>query len=125
MPTRKDSRLDDGFPAFWKRFKAAVISRDKKAVAALSKFPIGMSNGASNVSNGAELGRRFSEVFAQDTNAAVCFAAKEPVADIESAGRYTIACPNKDDNFVVYEFELNQKEWKFIHREFPTKCGCR
>jgi hypothetical protein len=115
----------DAFPAFWQKFKAAVLTRDKKAVAALTRFPIGVSNGAPIIQSSAELSRRFSEVFDQDTNAAQCFAKTEPTADTESPDRYTVTCPNKDDNFVVYEFERTQQGWKFIHRQFPTKCGCR
>ena len=115
----------DDFTAFWKKFKAAVISRDQKRVAALSRFPLTMSNGAANIANRGELARRFGDLFDRDTNAAQCFASKEPAIDTESANRYAIACPNKDDNFVVYEFERSGAGWKFIHREFPTKCGCR
>ncbi len=124
MGARDTHHIND-FPAFWQKFKAAVISRDKKSVATLSRFPIGMSNGASDIPNRAELGRRFGEVFDRDTNAAQCFAVKEPALDTESADRYTITCPNVADNFVAYEFERTQKEWKFVHRQFPTKCGCR
>src|SRR6267378_4824759 len=101
----------NGFPAFWGKCKSAVISRDKKTVAALSSFPIGMSNGVSNIANSGELSRRFGEVFDQDTNAAKCFSVKEPAVDTETPDRYTVTCPNKDDNFVVYEFERTQKEW--------------
>jgi hypothetical protein len=125
MPVRHDSQRGDGFPAFWQKFKTAVISRDKKTVAALSRFPIGMSNGAADIPNRAELGRRFGEVFDQDTHAAQCFAVKEPAMDTESADRYTVTCPNVGDKFVAYEFERTRKEWKFVHRQFPTKCGCR
>jgi len=125
MAGRNFSRRTDDFPAFWKKFKSAVISRDKKTIAALSRFPISMSNGVSNISNSAELGRRFGEVFDQDTNAAQCFAETEPTADTESPDRFIVTCPNKGDNFVVYEFEQTKVGWKFIHRQFPTKCGCR
>ena len=115
----------NGFPAFWIKFKLAVINRDKKTVVALSRFPVTMSNGARRISDAAEFRRRFEEVFDRDTNAAQCFADKEPSIDTENSNRYSIACPNKDDNFVVYEFERSDKDWKFVHREFPTKCGCR
>ena len=81
--------------------------------------------GAANIANRGELARRFGDLFDRDTNAALCFTNKEPTIDTESANRYAIACPNKDDNFVVYEFERSRAGWKFIHREFPTKCGCR
>jgi len=113
------------FPAFWGKFKSAVISRDKKTVAALSRFPIGMSSGASNIANSRELSRRFSEVFDQDTNAAKCFLTTAPTADTERPERYTVVCPNKGDSFVAYEFERVHDDWKFVHRQFPTNCSCR
>ena len=124
-PAHNFAQPTDDFSAFWGKFKAAVIARDKKTVAALSRFPLTLSNGATNIADRGELARRFGDLFDRDTNAAQCFASKEPAIDTESANRYAIACPNKDDNFVVYEFERSRAGWKFIHREFPTKCGCR
>ncbi|PYS24676.1 MAG: hypothetical protein DMF72_04380 [Acidobacteria bacterium] len=125
MAGRNSAQPNDEFRAFWARFKTAVIAKDKKTVAALSRFPLTMSNGAANIADRAELARRFGDLFERDTNAAQCFASKEPTIDTESSNRYSIACPNKDDNFVVYEFERSGTDWKFVHREFPTKCGCR
>jgi hypothetical protein len=122
---RVGSRSDDGFPAFWIRFKTAVIAGDKKAVAELSKFPIGVAEGVPDIHASAELNRRFDDLFNKQTNAAQCFATKEPTKDTESQNRFTVVCPNKLDNFVVYEFENTKHGWRFIHRQFPTKCRCR
>lgn len=119
------SQTTDTFPAFWREFKRTVISRDEQSVIRLTKFPIGISNDAKPVQNRAEMKRRFSEIFDQHTNAAKCFSEREPSQDTESPNRYTISCPNKDDNFVVYEFERTNSGWKFVHRQFPTKCSCR
>jgi hypothetical protein len=124
-PGHNSAQHTDNFPAFWGKFKSAVISRDKKTVAALSRFPIGMSNGASNIANNRELARRFSEVFDQDTNAAQCFLNTAPTVDTERPERYTVVCPNKGDSFVAYEFERVHDDWKFVHRQFPTNCTCR
>jgi hypothetical protein len=121
----RDTQPTDGFPAFWEKFRSAVISRDKKAVAALSRFPIGMSNEVPAISNSRDLSRRFAEVFDQDANAAACFARTEPTADTESRDRYAISCQSNADNFVAYEFERTPQGWRFVHRQFPTKCGCR
>ena len=125
MAGRNPSQRNDSFSAFWKEFKNAVITRNKKAVAALSRFPVGVSVGVPSIESSTDLSRRFAEVFDQDTNAAQCFAKTEPTADTESQDRFSITCPNKEDNFVVYEFEQTKMGWRFIHRQFPTKCGCR
>jgi hypothetical protein len=125
MPARKDSQRNNDFPAFWQKFKSAVIRRDPKSIAALSRFPIGMSNDVPAISHSRELSRRFAEVFDRDANAAACFARTEPTADTESGDRYAISCQSNADNFVAFEFERTPHGWKFVHRQFPTKCGCR
>jgi hypothetical protein len=119
------SRTDDSFLVFWKKFKTAVIRRDRKAVAKLSKFPIAVADGVPSIQNSAELSRRFSDLFNRQTDAAQCFATKQPVPDTESPDRFTVVCPNEKDVFVAYEFERTDLGWRFIHRKFPTNCGCR
>lgn len=105
----------DGFKAFWQKFRAAVARADKEAVAGLSKFPVGMSYGIRSIRNGAELRRRYREVFNEQTNAAQCFARKEPEKDAENRGRYTVACPNEAGHeVVIYEFERTRAGWKFV-----------
>jgi hypothetical protein len=122
---RNFSRSDDSFLSFWRQFKTAVIRRDRKAVARLSRFPLAVAEGVPNIQNSAELSRRFSELFNRQTDAAQCFATRQPTADTESSNRFTIVCPYEKDVFVAYEFERTQLGWKFIHRQFPTNCGCR
>jgi hypothetical protein len=103
------------FNAFWQKFKTGVIMGDKEAVAALSKFPIGMSYGIRSIKNKAELSRRFKDVFNKQSNAARCFAKKEPEKDADNAKRFSVACPNEaGDDVVVYEFELTGSGWKFV-----------
>ena len=119
------AQKDDSFFSFWRRFKTAVIQRDKKAVARLSTFPLAVADGVPNIQNSAELNRRFGELFDRQTNAAQCFVTKQPSVDTESPDRFTIVCPNEKDIFVAYEFERTPKGWRFIHRLFPTNCGCR
>jgi hypothetical protein len=109
------AQSNDAFNAFWQKFKTGVIRGDKKAVAALSKFPIGMSYGIRSIKNNAELSRRFKEVFNQQTNAAQCFSRKEPEKDADNAKRFSVACPNEaGDDVVVYEFEFTRASWKFV-----------
>lgn len=119
------SQRDDSFQLFWRKFKTAVIRRDRNAVARLSTFPIIVAEGVPKIQNSEELSRRFSDLFDRQTNAAQCFSTKEPTADTESPDRFTIVCPSERDIFVAYEFERTQKGWKFIHRLFPTACRCR
>lgn len=111
----RGSTRDAASDAFWRKFKAAVVGGDKRAVAALSKFPIGMSYGIRSVRNRADLLRRYREVFSEQSDAAKCFAGKQPEADREDPKRFTVACPNEaGDEVVIYAFELTRAGWKFV-----------
>jgi hypothetical protein len=73
-----------------------------------------MSYGIRSIKNKAELIRRYREVFNKQTNAAQCFARKEPEKDAQNPKRFSVACPNEaGDDVVVYEFELTKIGWKF------------
>jgi hypothetical protein len=101
------------FKTFWEKFKTAVINSDKNAVASLSKFPIGMSYGIRSIKSKPELLRRYKEVFSTQTDAAKCFAAKQP--EQENPRKYTVACPDAGGNeVVIYEFERGAAGWKFV-----------
>ena len=105
------AQATDSFNAFWDQFKTAVIKGDKETVAALSRFPIGMSFGISSIRNKAQLLRRYREVFNQQTNAAKCFEKKSPEKD---RAKYSIACPDEAGNeVVIYAFERTKTGWKF------------
>jgi len=106
---------DADFKTFWGKFKTAVINSDKNAVAGLSKFPIGMSYGIRSIKTKAELIRRYKEVFSQQTDAAKCFATKEPERDSTNSRKYSVACPDAAGNeVVIYEFERGAAGWKFV-----------
>ena len=108
-------QTNDGFTTFWLKFRMAVIRGDKKAVAALSKFPIGMSYGIRSIKGPAELGRRYRDLFNEQTDAAKCFAKKEPEKEEGKAARYSVACPDAAGNeVVVYQFERTKTGWKFV-----------
>jgi len=108
-------RGNAGFPAFWQKFKAAVIAGNKETVAGLSRFPIGMSYGIRSIKTSAELRRRYRELFMEQTNAVKCFAKKEPEPDADNPKHFSVACPDKAGNeVVVYEFELTRAGWKFV-----------
>ena len=106
---------NNDFKVFWGKFKPAVINSDKNTVASLSKFPIGMSYGIRSIKTKAELIRRYKEVFSQQTDAAKCFAVKEPEKDSTNSRNYSVACPDAAGNeVVVYEFERGVGGWKFV-----------
>lgn len=108
-------KRDDALEMFWRRFKFAVISGDKSAVAGLSQFPIGMSYGIRSIENKTDLKRRYREVFNQQTDAAQCFTIKKPVEDADNAKRCTVGCPDAAGNeVVIYEFEQTKSGWRFV-----------
>ena len=106
---------DDEFKIFWEKFKAAVIKGDKPAVAGLSRFPVGMSYGIRSIRNRAELSRRYREVFNKQTDAAKCFATKEPEKDETNPRKFYVACPDEAGNeVVIFEFERGRTGWRFV-----------
>lgn len=108
-------QTDNDFKLFWEKFKTSVINSDKNAVASLSKFPIGMSYGIRSIKTKTEFLRRYKELFNKQTDAAKCFAAKEPERDSANARKYSVACPDAAGNeVVIYEFELRAGVWKFV-----------
>ena len=101
--------------AFWQKFKTAAISGNKEAVSRLSQFPIEMPYGIRNIRNRADLRRRYRRVFNEQSNAAQCFAQKQPVIDTENPKRFTVACPNEaGDEVVIYNFAMTRAGWKFV-----------
>jgi hypothetical protein len=103
------------FPAFWNKFKSAVASNEKAAVADMTKFPLSMYQ--SDIKNRADFLRRYNEIFKGEANAAQCFGSAKP--EKQSARRYEIFCPFKDtpddkENAPVrFIFELTKSGWKF------------
>jgi hypothetical protein len=105
---------NDAVKTFWQKFRTAVIGGDKATVATMSKFPIEMSYGMAAIKNRAQLLRRWREVFNEQTNAAQCFAKKEPELEAGNAKRFSVTCPNEaGDEVVMYWFERTPTGWKF------------
>src|SRR5258706_16407165 len=67
---------DDGFEAFWQKFRTAIVNGDKEAVIGFSRFPIRMPGRARNIKDAADLRLRYREVFNKYTSAAKCFGGK-------------------------------------------------
>lgn len=103
-----------GMNAFWEKFRQAVIKGDKASVAAMSRFPVGMSYGKQRVKTKAELSRRFREIFNEQTDAAKCFETAKPEVDAANSKQFIVACPDAAGNeVVIYGFTLTRAGWKF------------
>jgi hypothetical protein len=106
------------FPAFWNKFKSAVIAGDKAVVAKMTKFPLSMQYLIKAVKNKQEFLRRYNEIFKGEANAAQCFASAKPQQ--EAAGRFEVYCPFKntpndwENTPIRFEFELTKSGWKFV-----------
>jgi hypothetical protein len=105
------------FPAFWQKFKSAVVRGDKSAVAEMTKLPLSMPAFQKKVKDKADFLRRWDQIFNGEANAAQCFARAEPTK--ESARRYEVYCafkatPNDRENAPIrFLFELTSTGWKF------------
>ena len=108
---------ESDFPAFWQKFKSAVIGSDKATIAEMTKFPLSMPYGVKAVKNKEGFSRRYDEIFKGEANAAQCF----PRAELhkESDRRYEIYCPFKEtpndwENAPIrFIFELTKSGWRF------------
>jgi hypothetical protein len=104
------------FPAFWNKFKAAVISGDKAAVAEMTKFPLEMPYGAKGVKKKEDFLRRYGEIFKGEADAVQCFAKAKPQSE---GKRYEVYCPSKEtpndwENATIrFIFESTKGGWKF------------
>lgn len=104
----------DSRETFWDQFKAAVTKRDVEAVAALSRFPIGMSYGIPSIKSKVDLRKRYSRVFNEQTDAVACFSKAKPETDPDDAKHFTVACPDAAGNeVVIYHFSETRTGWKF------------
>ena len=100
--------------AFWEKFKAAVIKKDKATIAALSQFPISMPYGMRTVRSRAQLIQRYRDVFNHEGDAAVCFADAKPQTDPAQPKQFTVGCKNgAGDEVVIYSFVLTKTGWRF------------
>lgn len=103
--------------SFWKKFKAAVIKKDKTAVAAMTQFPVSMPYGVRSVKTKANFFKRYNEIFYGEADAAKCF--KTSPLNKVSAKRYEVSCGFRKDTIgdggepLVYTFELTKSGWKF------------
>lgn len=109
------AQTDDSIKIFWEKFRAAVGSGDKAAVAAMTKFPVEMSYGMAPVRNKAQLRRRYRQVFNEQADAAKCFTTAQPEKNAEDPKQFTVACADAAGNeVVIYHFKQTRTGWKFV-----------
>jgi hypothetical protein len=112
--SQKNVWSDASSNVFWEKFRAAVIKGDKPVVAGLSQFPIGMPYGVPAVRNGAQLMRRYRDVFNGEANASKCFREARPEINPDNPAEFTVACKNAaGDEVVIYSFGRTRSGWKF------------
>ena len=112
--TGKPVQSDDSMSSFWEKFKAAVVNRDKAAVAALSQFPIAMPYGMSAIKTKPQLTRRYRSVFNHEGDAAKCFATAKPSVGSPRPKEFTVGCKNSaGDEVIIYSFKLTRNGWRF------------
>lgn len=99
---------------FWKKFRTAVIKKDKTTVASLSHFPISMPYGMRDVRSKPQLIKRYRDVFNHEGDASVCFADAKPMIEAKKPKEFTVACKNAaGDEVVIYSFLLTKNGWRF------------
>lgn len=108
------AQTSNSFQPFWESFKSAVTKRDVETIARLSKFPIEMSYGIPSIRTRAQLGKRYRQLFNEQTNAVACFAKATPEKNADNPKQYSVACPDAAGNeVVIYHFEQTRTGWKF------------
>lgn len=109
------AQSDEAIQSFWKKFKTAIVSGNGQVAANLSSFPVEMSYGIGKIRTKPEFLRRYQQIFNEQTNAAACFANKQPEIEAAEPTRASVACPNQaGDEVVIYHFRLTRTGWKFV-----------
>ncbi|EMF41799.1 hypothetical protein LEP1GSC151_5175 [Leptospira interrogans serovar Grippotyphosa str. LT2186] len=114
------SQSDTSISTFWKEFKDAVLKNDSEKLASLSRFPIKMPYGYTQIKNKKEFLKRYDEIFSRQADAKECFQKeKQPVADSERTKEYIVSCKMRngapDEEPVVYGFTYTKTGWKLIY----------
>lgn len=108
------SQTKESRDVFWKKFRTAVVKKDKTTVANLSQFPIFMPYGMRDVRSRPQLIKRYRDVFNHEGDASVCFAAAKPVTEAKRPKEFTVGCKNAaGDEVVIYHFLLTKNGWRF------------
>lgn len=118
LPPDEDSPAADeaGLDQFWTDFRAAVIKKDKAAVADLTQFPLGMPYGNKEIKTRAEFLKDYDRIMNLMTDVAKCF----EKADLSKEyGRYGVYCgfkgalDDEDNKPNYYYFAKTEAGWRF------------
>ena len=115
-PSTRGVQADASMTAFWDKFKAAVINKDKTTVANLTQFPLGMPYMVKEVRNRAQLLRRYNEIFNGEADAAKCFQTAKLATEPAQPRNFYVTCPMKDggpEEPIVFYFTRTRTSWKF------------
>lgn len=105
------------FEAFWQKFQAAVVKKDKATVASMTKFPLSMPYGHKSIRSKTDFINRFDKIMNLEANVKRCFQERKPTKD--DNGDYSIDCAFKgesessDNRPIVYTFTKTKTGWKF------------
>jgi hypothetical protein len=105
--------------SFWKKFQKSVVSRNKIAVAEMTKFPLSMPYGVKTVKNRADFIKRYDEIMDFEADSKRCFASQKIEKD-ENSKLYFVNCTFKsepetsEDRPILYYFEKTKTGWKFV-----------
>lgn len=92
---------------FWSKFQSAVAKNDRQAVAAMTKFPLGMPYGVPSIKTRAQLISRYGKIFDAETKK--CFAGAQPQVEDAKAKQFSINCGEA----MMYWFEFVGGTYKF------------
>lgn len=92
---------------FWSKFQSAVAKNDREAVAAMTKFPLGMPYGVRSIKTRAQLISSYGKIFDAETKK--CFAGARPQLEDAKAKKFSISCGEA----MMYWFEFVGGTYKF------------
>src|SRR6266699_1767274 len=111
IPRNAAPQTNDGFAAFWQKFKTAVRSADKETVVSLTRFPMRMPGRVRNIKDAADLRLRYRDVFNKYTSAAKCFGEK-----YMNSKKLIEASQDSDNPKIAYFECFDTKGYQFVYR---------
>ncbi|MCH1912534.1 hypothetical protein L9Z41_11485 [Leptospira noguchii] len=119
-PKNVKSQSEVPISTFWKEFKDAFLKNDREKLASLSRFPIKMPYGYTQIKNKKEFLKRYDEIFFHQADTKECFQKeKQPVIDPENSKEYIISCKMRngapDEEPVIYGFTYTKTGWKLFY----------
>ncbi|WP_061248250.1 hypothetical protein [Leptospira noguchii] len=119
-PRNVKSQSEAPISTFWKEFKDVFLKNDREKLASLSRFPIKMPYGYTQIKNKKEFLKRYDEIFFHQADTKECFQKeKQPVIDPENSKEYIISCKMRngapDEEPVIYGFTYTKTGWKLFY----------